>query len=150
MKSKKALRADLDAITQVFLPDVAANGSFGPAPDFVSELPDAPGIKNLAETTREATHALRRISLKIDADYKRLQSAKKLRADAIEQLNARRARLDEGGVTICKCLDAVEQYAHLVGQEAQIKSDYNNSIIELEEAKGTLLDYEKLTVVDRP
>jgi hypothetical protein len=37
-----------------------------------------------------------------------------------------------------------------VAQEAQFKTSYNISIVGFEEAKGTLLEHKKITVLDRP
>ena len=43
-------------------------------------------------------------------------------------------------------MDAVSQYATAVATEAQYKTTYNISIVALEEAKGTLLDYKQIAI----
>ena len=63
---------------------------------------------------------------------------------------AQRELHEEGRITLDRYLDAVSQYAAAVAQEAQFKTTYNNSIVALEEAKGTLLEYDKITVVEHP
>ena len=71
-------------------------------------------------------------------------------AAAAQRLDAQRAYYEEGRITIDRFLDAVSQYATAVATEAQYKTTYNISIVALEEAKGTLLEYDKITVVDSP
>jgi hypothetical protein len=88
--------------------------------------------------------------LAIDANYKQYQTAKKLRAVDTQRLEANRALYEQGRITIDRFLDSVSQYAAAVAHEAQYKSLYNNSIVDLEEAKGTLLEFDKITVVERP
>ena len=55
---------------------------------------------------------------------------------------------DEGRITIDRYLDAGGQYANAVAPEAQYKTAYNISIVALEEAKGTLLEHEKIAVAE--
>ncbi len=102
----------------------------------------------LQQVTHQATHTLARFFLEVDADYKQYQTAKKLRDAAAQRLEAQRAFYEEGRITIDRYLDAASQYSAAVGQEAQFKTVYNNAIVALEEAKGTLLEYDKITVVE--
>jgi len=103
---------------------------------------------NLQQVVHQTTHSLARFFLEIDANYKQFKTASRLRAAAAERLNAQRAFYEEGRITIDRFLDAVSQYATAVATEAQYKALYNISIVALEEAKGTLLEYDKITVVE--
>jgi hypothetical protein len=47
-------------------------------------------------------------------------------------------------------MDAVAQNATAVATEAQYRSTYNTSIVALEEAKGTLLEYKQISLVAGP
>ena len=76
--------------------------------------------------------------------------ASRLRAAAALRLESQRVYYDEGRITIDRFLDAVSQYATAVATEAQYKTAYNISIVALEEAKGTLLEHEQITVVEGP
>ena len=144
------MQTDLDMVAQTFLPDLAGQAtlapSSGPARGKSAVLESA----SLQQVTHQATHSLARFFLEIDANYKQYQTAKKLRAAASQRLEAQRAYYEEGRVSIDRFLDSVSQYAAAVAQEAQLKTTYNISIVALEEAKGTLLDHDKITVVERP
>ena len=111
---------------------------------------------NGAKAFLRADHSARRptrlldSSLEIDANYKQFKTASRLRAAAALRLESQRAYYDEGRITIDRFLDAVSQYANAVATEAQHKTTYNISIVALEEAKGTLLEYKQITVVDGP
>ncbi len=100
------------------------------------------------QVRRQSTHALARFFLELDANYKQLQAAQKLRGAAQQRLETQRASHEEGKVTVDRLLDAVNQYANAIAQEAHYKSSYNTSIAALEEAKGTLLASDKITVVE--
>ncbi len=77
-------------------------------------------------------------------------STSRFRAAAAQRLEAHRIFYEEGRIKIdrYRYLDALVQYTAAVCQEAHFKSDYNVSIVVLEEAKGTLLEYDGITVVD--
>ena len=104
----------------------------------------------LQQITHESTHTLARFFLEVDANYKQFRTAQRLRADAQERLEAQRAFYEEGRITLDRLLDAVARYANALAQESLYKSTYNTSIAALEEAKGTLLAYDKITVLDGP
>ncbi len=106
--------------------------------------------ESLQQVIRETTHSLARFFLEIDSNFKQLKTAARLRANAASRLDMQRAYYEEGRVTIDRYLDVVRQYATAVGTEAQYKTTYNTSIIALEEAKGTLLDYKQIAVVPSP
>ena len=96
----------------------------------------------MQQTIRQQIHSLARFFLEIDANYKQLQTAKRLRVAAADRLDAQRAYYEEGRITIDRFLHAVSLYATAVGTEAQYKATYNTAIVALKEAKGTLLaDY---------
>jgi Outer membrane efflux protein len=96
----------------------------------------------LQQTIHQQGHSLARFFLEIDANYKQLQTAKRLRVAAADRLDAQRAYYEEGRITIDRFLHSVSLYAAAVGTEAQYKATYNTAIVALKEAKGTLLaDY---------
>jgi Outer membrane efflux protein len=103
----------------------------------------------LQQVIHQATHSLARFFLEIDANHKQFQTAQRLRKAAQDRLEAQRAFYDEGRVALDRLLDAVGQYANAVAQEAQYKFSYNASIAALEEAKGTLLAHDGITVTDQ-
>ena len=100
--------------------------------------------------THQATHSLARFFLELDADYKQFQTAKRITEAAAQTLKAQRAAYELGQITVDRCCDAIAKYAQAVAFEAQYKTTYNNAIIALEEAKGTLLEYDKIKVVEHP
>lgn len=104
----------------------------------------------LQQVVHQTVHSLARFFLEVDANYKQFKTASRLRAAAAERLAAQRAYYEEGRITIDRFLDAVAQYAQSVAQEAQFKTTYNISIAALEEAKGTLLAYNNISVAEGP
>jgi hypothetical protein len=104
----------------------------------------------LQQVVHQTTHSLARFFLEIDANYKQFKTASRLRAAAAQRLEAQRAYYEEGRITIDRFLDAVSQYATAVATEAQYKTTYNISIVALEEAKGTLLAYDNISVAEGP
>ena len=106
--------------------------------------------ESLQQVIRETTHSLARFFLEIDSNFKQFKTATRLRAKAALRLESQGAYYKEGRVTIDRYLDSVNHYATAVATEAQYKTTYNISIIALEEAKGTLLDYKQIAVVPNP
>src|SRR5882672_4267117 len=108
------------------------------------------GKSSQKQAVQQATHSLARAFLEIDANYKQMKTATRLRAAAALRLESQRAYIEEGRITVDRFLDAVSQYATAVATEAQYKTTYNNSIVGLEEAKGTLLEHDQIQVLDGP
>jgi outer membrane protein TolC len=106
----------------------------------------------LQQIVHQTTHSLARFFLEVDANYKQFKSASRLRAAAAQRLIQQQALYEEGriGFTVDRYLDAVRRYASAVAQEAQYKTTYNISIVALEEAKGTLLAYDNISVAEGP
>jgi outer membrane protein TolC len=104
----------------------------------------------LQQIVHQTTHSLARFFLEIDANYKQFKTASRLREAAATRLEAQRAYYEEGKIPIDRFLDAVSQYATAVATEAQYKTTYNISIVALEEAKGTLLAYDNISVAEGP
>jgi outer membrane protein TolC len=94
----------------------------------------------------QTTHSLARFFLEVDANFKQYQVAKRLRPAAAERLEAQRACYEEGRITVDRFMDCISQYATAVATEAQCKTTYNNSIVALNEAKGTLLADENIVI----
>ena len=135
-------------VAQTFLPDLADQAAPTLPPGPSNGMPAVPESASLEQVIRQAAHSLARFFLELDANYKQYQKAKQLRAAAAGRLEAQRAYYEEGRITIDRYLDAVSQYAVAVAREAQWKSGYNISIVALEEAKGTLLEHEKIAVAE--
>jgi RNA polymerase sigma factor (sigma-70 family) len=104
--------------------------------------------ENLDHIVTQKTYSLARFVREVEGNHKQLVSTSRFRAAAAQRLEGQRAFYEEGRITIDRYLDAVSQYAAAVMQEANFKSGYNVSIVVLEEAKGTLLEYDGITVVD--
>ena len=104
----------------------------------------------LQQIVHQTTHSLARFFLEVDSNYKQFRTAQRLRAAALQRLEAQRAFYEEGRITIDRLLDAVSQYANAIAQEAQFVTSYNTSIAALEEAKGTLLAYDNIAVSEGP
>jgi RNA polymerase sigma factor (sigma-70 family) len=145
----KAQRVDFDAIAQSFLPDL-----LGPA----GTLADPPTRK--ATAGRKATvleeeiqHATRILDMNlrwVDAIYDQYQFAKKVRTAAQRTLATQRAHYDEGRITIDRCLEAARKFGEALTKEARDKAMYNIAIVALEEAKGTLLEHDEITLAEAP
>jgi outer membrane protein TolC len=99
------------------------------------------------QVLHQSTHSLARFFLEIDANYKQYMKAANFTVAARNRLEGQRAFYDEGRITIDRFLDAISQYTNALAQESQFKSSYNISIIALEEAKGTLIEFDKILVV---
>jgi|GEM_PF-2643227 len=104
----------------------------------------------LDQIVHQTTRSLARFFRELDAGYKHLQMSNRLRIAAKSRLETQRAFYGEGRLTVNRYLDAVGEYARAITQEAQSKATYNIAIVALEEAKGTLLAYDNITVVDSP
>ncbi len=81
----------------------------------------------LQQVTHQATHTLARFMLEIDANYKQLQTATRLRAAAAAAHEAQRDYTRRDGPQLDRYLDARSQYATAVAQQAQFKTTYNVS-----------------------
>jgi RNA polymerase sigma factor (sigma-70 family) len=102
------------------------------------------------QVINQATHSLARLLKEIDANYEKFKTAARLRHAAALRLESQKAFYEEGRITVDRYLDAVTQHATSLAMEDQYKTDYNHSIVALEEAKGTLLEHDQITVVDGP
>ncbi|WP_240907313.1 RNA polymerase sigma factor [Paludisphaera rhizosphaerae] len=100
------------------------------------------------QVVHEATHALSRIWLELDANYKQLQTASKRREAASAAAQARRAAYEQGQVAGAAYGEAIIQAAEAAALEMQYLATFNTAIANLEEAKGTLLAYQGVRIVD--
>jgi RNA polymerase sigma factor (sigma-70 family) len=98
------------------------------------------------EVSHATTHSLARFFLEVDANFKQFKTASRLRAAANQRMEAQAAFYKEGRIPIDRYLDAVNQYFTSIAVEAQFRTTYNISIMALEEAKGTLLDHDQITI----
>ena len=104
----------------------------------------------LQQVKHQTTHSLARFFLELDANYKQFRTASKLRANQARRLDERRTSYEQGRITVDRYLDAVSQYVSAVAVEARFKATYNVSIVGLEEAKGTLLEYDQISLAEDP
>lgn len=104
-------------------------------------------LKFFRDLISQTTHSLARFFLEVDANYKQYQTAAKLKAAAGNRLEAQMSFYHEGRFAIDRLLDAVSQNANAAAQEAQYLTSYNSSIAAFEESKGTLLDFDGITIV---
>lgn len=104
--------------------------------------------ETLHTAVNQRTHSLSRCYLEVDSNFKQFQVAARLRRAAADRLTAQRSYYEEGRITVDRYLDAVSQHATAVATESQYKTTYNISIVSLEEAKGTLLAFNNIAVVD--
>jgi hypothetical protein len=91
------------------------------------------------QVIQKTTHALARLFLEVDANYRQYSTGKRLRATAAQRLDSQRADYGEGRITIDRVVDAVSQYATAVASESHHLATYNIMLAALSEAKGTLL-----------
>jgi RNA polymerase sigma factor (sigma-70 family) len=104
----------------------------------------------LKQVVHQTTYTLARFFNEVGESYKQFQAASRVRQAAAQRLDAMRADREAGRIPVDRFLDAVSRYAAAVATEAQHRATYNIAIIALEEAKGTLLEYDKITVADAP
>lgn len=104
----------------------------------------------LQQAVHQNTHSLARYFLEIDANFKLLKTAGRLRESAKKRLEVQKARYEVGEINIDRYLDAVSQWANAVAEEARYKTAYNTAIAILEEAKGTLLAYNNIALAEGP
>ncbi|HWE35742.1 MAG TPA: TolC family protein, partial [Isosphaeraceae bacterium] len=104
----------------------------------------------LQQVKHKTTHALARFFLEVDANAKQFATAGRLRAAAQENLQAKWARYEEGEVPVVDVLDAVDRWARDTAMEAQYRTSYNIALVAVEEAKGTLLEYKGINVLESP
>ncbi len=104
----------------------------------------------LQQITHETTHSLARFFLEVDANYKQYATARRLNLAAKQRLEAQRALYEEGRITPDRLLDAIGQQADAIAKEALFLAVYNGSLASLEEAKGTLLDFDGIAIHEGP
>ena len=104
----------------------------------------------LRQVVGEAKHTLARFFLEVDANFKQFETARRLAGSARERLEDQRAAYDRREIPIDRLLDAVSQSANATSQEAEFKYSYNTTIAAFEEARGTLLAVDKITVIPGP
>ena len=103
---------------------------------------------HLQQDIHQTTHSLARFFNQIDDSYRQFRAASRVRQAAAQRLDAMRADREAGRIPVDRFLDAVGQYAAAVSTEAQYRATYNIAIVALEEAKGTLLEYDKITITE--
>ena len=101
---------------------------------------------HLQHTIDGMTHELSRYVALVDGSFQQFQTAARARASAAERLESQRAFYEKGRISVDRYCDAIRQYVDSVAMEAQFNMSYNNALVALEEAKGTLLERERIGV----
>jgi hypothetical protein len=112
--------------------------------------PASPESSALEKAIRQAMKALTRFSRDVDSGYIQYQTARKRRTLRRGDFSSAQGAYYQGRITLDQLFDSLSQYAYAMAQEAQSKANYNIAIVALEEAKGTLLDKDDITLVDAP
>lgn len=131
-------------IALTFLPSLAQ--SLPP----VAASPKADETETAAERVKlihRKTHDLARYFLEVGANFKQFQTATKLQAEALTNLEALRSDYDRRGIDVGVYLEAVDRWTRAVSQSADFKARYNTSIASFGRAKGTLLDHDQVTLI---
>ena len=144
LQRERIATADLQAAVTANTPDLSAEQVAKERQERDQQL------SRLRQLIGQTTHELVRCDQEVVAGYQRFQSAQKVKVVAQRRLDAQRAFYEEGRITVDRILDAINRLADATNQEAQSKASYNTSIAALEEAKGTLLIYEGVTIVSKP
>ncbi len=87
-----------------------------------------------------------RALLEVESAYAAYATAKRLRIEADERLDAQRSYWEKGRMTAARCLDGVEEFAALVASEHRQLAAYNSAIAVLEDCRATLLDKHNMIV----
>jgi len=100
-------------------------------------------LKNLElQITQQAREAVRRV----DAFAKRVEANRAARALAEEQLRVEQRRLEAGVTTTFNVLSFQRDLAVAQANEIQAITDYNKSLINLENVQGTVLEKNKIAM----
>jgi RNA polymerase sigma factor (sigma-70 family) len=102
------------------------------------------------QAIRQAVHSLARFYLEIDANYKQYRSATERRVDTAHNLTVYRDSYEQGQASVVRYLDVIGQWARAAAEVAEFKCAYNVGLIAFEEAKGTLLEYDRIAVRENP
>lgn len=131
--------------------------SVGPKPKGNTNEPPAECVMQLErqkgfleQVLHQTTHSLARLFLEVDANHKQYQTAVRVRTASAQRLAAQRPFYEEGRIPIGRYFEAIDTYISALSQEAQFKTTYNISIIALEEARGTLLDFDGIAFRPAP
>jgi outer membrane protein TolC len=104
----------------------------------------------LQQVVHQQAHFVARFFLEVDKNYKQFKTASRLKAAALQRLEAQKAYYENGTITIDQYLDSVNRWAQAVTFEAQYRAQYNIAIAALEESKGTLLAYNNIILAEGP
>ncbi|WZO97924.1 sigma-70 family RNA polymerase sigma factor [Isosphaeraceae bacterium EP7] len=97
-----------------------------------------------------ATLSLSRHFQELGTNFRWLQDATKLRTAAGVRLDAQRVFYEQGRIPLDRFFDEIDQQADAIAAHVQAKTNYNTSVANLEEAKGTLLDKNKIVITFSP
>lgn len=146
-EAREPFRAGLDDVTRAVIPDLLGAPSGTSSSITTAGTLAANEAEHLDQVTQGAERSLGRAFREIPASYNQCQEAKKLRSAAAERLEVQRGEFERGRIANDRFLDALSEYAHVVASEAEARRRYNNAIVALEVAKGTLLEYHNITLV---
>jgi len=95
----------------------------------------------------ESTHTLARYFLKVQAIQRQLKSAARLRKTTIERVDDEGAAYREGKTLLHRRLEDISRSCSATATEAEYQQSYGDSILGLQEAKGTLLDDQGIVIL---
>lgn len=100
----------------------------------------------LRDLISQVTLEVEKASADVEANFKRIQSTRRSRQLAEENLRGQEKRYDVGLVTQKDVIDFQSRFLEAQGSELRALTDYNNSISRLRVAEGSLLDYYNVRV----
>lgn len=129
-------------------PAAAAHGE-APAACMPPENPDR-AAEFLKQIERQVTHSLARFHLELEANTKRLDFAYRARSEATLRLKEAQALFVTRKIDAPAYFEALRAWGSAVEMVERVMMDRQVSIVALHEAEGTLLDYDRVIVLDPP
>ncbi len=114
-----------------------------------AQLAKKQSLLRLSDLEDKIIIQVKRAVRKAETDLKRIRSTQLARQLAAERLAAEEEKLKVGQVIILDVLEATTLLAETETAERRVIVDYNNSLIALEQAKGTLLEANNIYVSKR-
>jgi RNA polymerase sigma factor (sigma-70 family) len=102
--------------------------------------------KILNQLVDQSTLNLDRFALDLEANYRQFRNAAKQRKAANDRLESEREMYEKGRILIDHYLDAISQYTNAITNEVQSRASYNMTMVHVNEAKGTLLETERIVI----
>lgn len=104
-------------------------------------------LRFLQQVVAQASRVLAESESKVVEGMKNSETAARLKKAADSRLHAQQAYYDEGRITCDRLVDAIVQWSNALSQESQYWAEAAVAVAALEESKGTLLDFDGVTLV---